>query len=102
MTTSDPLRSNAAASNPVSSIPAQPAPVGDERPHRPADDTEQVYYEGSPMIRGEIGHFFLWTILCLLLIAVPILWHVFKGSGPYWRFWLVFVALGLVLLIILV
>ena len=99
MTTSDPSR-NPLASTPASPVPAQPAPAADERPHRPADDTEQVYYEGSPMIRGEIGHFFLWTFLGLLLIAVPILWHVFQGQGPHWLVWLICVALGLLLLVI--
>jgi membrane protein YdbS with pleckstrin-like domain len=94
MTQSDPARNPAASADSAGRVP-------EERPHRPADDTEQVYYEGSPMIRGEIGHFFLWTILGVLAIAVPILWRVFnKGSGPHWLVWFVCIALGLLLMVI--
>src|SRR5688572_2012265 len=41
-------------------------------PHKPADDTEQIYFEGSPMLRGEIGRGILLIIGGLLLIALPV------------------------------
>ena len=86
---------------PASTAPAMAAAaVPDDRPHRPADDKEEVYYEGSPMIRGEIGQFFLWTLIGAVLIAAPILYHVFKGYGPHWIVWLVCIALGLLLMLI--
>jgi len=99
MTMSDPPR-NVAGATPASSIPAQAAPVADNRPHRPADDTEQVYYEGSPMIRGEVGSMVLWTLVGLALISVPILYRVFHGSWPHWIVTLVLFALGVLFLLI--
>jgi membrane protein YdbS with pleckstrin-like domain len=101
MTMSDPPR-NVAGATPASSIPAQSAPVADDRPHRPADDTEKVYYEGSPMIRGEVGSMMLWTLLGLALIAAPILWRVFssKGEWPNWIVTIVCFILGVLFLLI--
>ena len=96
MTLSDPSRN--AATTPASAAPIAGASA--EAPHRPADDTEKVYYEGSPMIRGEIASMFLWTLLGAALIAAPILWRIFKGHGPHWIAWLVCIALGLFLLLI--
>src|SRR6476660_1610001 len=46
-----------------------PTGVPEERPHKPADDTEQVYYEGSPLLRGEMGKLFGWGLLGVLVIA---------------------------------
>src|SRR5215210_308475 len=96
MTTSDPMRD--AASVPASA--ASTAPVADDRPHRPADDTEKVYYEGSPMIRGEVGSMILWTLLGIGLIAAPILWRVLRGYWPNWILTLVLLVLGVLLLLI--
>lgn len=101
MTMSDPSRNPlTGASTPASSIPAEAAPVADPNPHRPADDTEKVYYEGSPMIRGEVGSMILWTLLGVALIAAPILWRVLKGYWPNWILTLVLFVLGVLLLLI--
>jgi membrane protein YdbS with pleckstrin-like domain len=99
MTTSDPSRNpaaRAAASMPASDV----APVAEERPHRPADDREEVYYQGSPMVRGEIGTFFLWTILGAVLIAAPIVYKMLKGTWWPWYFVAALVVIGLLLMII--
>jgi membrane protein YdbS with pleckstrin-like domain len=105
MTTSDPRRdlprnTEAVSARDVAAAAAVP-PVVDDRPHRPADDREEVYYEGSPMVRGEVGMFFLWTVLGLALIAVPFLWHYLLGKE--WWPWFVtagFVVVGLLLILI--
>jgi membrane protein YdbS with pleckstrin-like domain len=76
MTTSDPSH------NPVVSSAATPA--GAERPHRPADDTEEVYFQGSPMVRGELGKMVAFTLLGLVLIAAPFLWHFLRTEGTWW------------------
>ena len=68
--------------------------LGDDRHDRPVDDREEVYYEGSPMVRGEMGMFMLWTALGLLLIASPFLWHYLLGN----EWWPWYVILGLVLI----
>ena len=105
MTLSDPSP-RAAGATPAGAMPAGAMPAGatpaaaDDRPHRPADDTEKVYYEGSPMIRAEIGSSLVWTLLGIALIAAPILWHVLHGQGPHWAVAVVFVAVGLLLLMV--
>lgn len=68
--------------------------------HAPADDTEVVYYEGSPLLRGELGLVLLWFVLGLALIAVPLTWLYFdEGDGPPWWAWL-FPVVGVLLLFI--
>jgi membrane protein YdbS with pleckstrin-like domain len=71
-------------------------------PHREADDREEVYYEGSPMIRGQLGKIFLWTILGLVLLAIPFLWKFFQRDGhwPIWWITLACIVLGLLFLLI--
>ena len=101
--TIDPSR-NPARSAP-SAAPAQPAAaaaqpaVVDDRPHRPADDREEVYYEGSPMVRGEIGTFILWTVIGAVFIAAPIVYRMLKG---WWWPWYVVAGLIIVGLLLLV
>jgi len=79
-------------------IPAQ-APVAEDRPHRPADDKEEVYYEGSPMVRGEFGRTLGWILIGLVVIAIPFLWH-YLAHKPFWPWWVVgiLVVLGLLLM----
>ena len=92
MTTSDPSR-GARASDSVSSI------TGEDAPHRPADDAETVYYEGSPMVRGELGKMVFFSVLGAALIAAPIVWYAVKG---YWWPWYVIGALVLVGLLLMI
>ena len=101
MSTSDPrnLPRNveAATARDVAAIPA----AADERPHRPADDREEVYYEGSPMVRGEVGKFFLWTLVGVLLMLAPFIWHFALGRPSWpWIATLVCVAIGLCLVFV--
>jgi membrane protein YdbS with pleckstrin-like domain len=66
-------------------------------PHRPADDSEEVYFEGSPMLRGEIGHVTLFGFLGVLCIALAVLAMVYDWGWPWWLLTICFVvALGLV------
>jgi membrane protein YdbS with pleckstrin-like domain len=77
---------------------------GGEAPHKPADDTEQVYFEGSPMLRGEIGRGLLYILGGLLLIALPIVWGVLRGRqnepNPWWPWYVILacVVIGLILI----
>jgi hypothetical protein len=41
------------------------------RPHKPADDREEVYFQGTPLMRGEVGKLLLFWFLALLML-VPI------------------------------
>lgn len=67
---------------PTTSSAAIPHPDPDVRT---ADDTQVTYYEGSPKLRGELGLLFLWTIIGIILIAVPIILHSARQDGvPWW------------------
>jgi len=72
-------------------------------PHKAADDTEQVYFEGSPLARGVMGRGIGWCLLGLLIMAIPValfvldqkrVWH-----APWW-FSLAFVVVGLIVFVV--
>jgi len=74
-------------------------------PHKPADDTEQIYFEGSPMLRAEMGRNLLWVLLGCLFIAAPVAYWALRGRNdptlhvPWWVY-AACAAVGLVLLFI--
>ena len=76
---------------PESDIPPQASPE-DDRPHRPADDREEIYFQGSPLLRGELGRLFGFTLLGLLIAAFPIIYRVLHRNGA-WPAWWVTLAL---------
>ncbi|HEX2973214.1 MAG TPA: PH domain-containing protein [Tepidisphaeraceae bacterium] len=58
---------------------------GEEQPHKPADDREEVYYQGPPSLRGELGTLMVTGLIAAVLVAVPIVLWVVKGSVlPIW------------------
>ena len=67
-------------------------------PHAPVEDEEVVYYEGSPLLRGELGLVLTWFVIGVLLASVPFWWWFFDDGnfGPWWS-WL-FVPVGLALI----
>jgi membrane protein YdbS with pleckstrin-like domain len=74
----------------------------DHAPHKPADDREEVYFEGSPLIRGELAKVAIWSIVGLLLIAAPFAYRFLNRDGVWWP-WYVILALVIVgLLFILI
>jgi membrane protein YdbS with pleckstrin-like domain len=86
----------APASDPRDSISS----LGDDRPTRPVEDKEEVYYEGSPMVRGEMGMFLMWTFLGVLVAASPFIW-VYGFGNPWWPWYITgaAVVIGLLLMI---
>jgi membrane protein YdbS with pleckstrin-like domain len=64
--------------------PVTNAPAAEERPHRPADDREEVYFEGSPLLRGEIGRMLITIVIGVILFAIPILAWLMKWNWPWW------------------
>jgi len=66
----------------------------DSRPHRPADDQEEIYFQGSPRIRGELGKFMIFLILGFALIIGP---AFLPGDLPPWA-WLLAFAVGFILI----
>lgn len=98
MTTSDPSRNVAASPTPVAGTAGTTA--GDPAPHRAADDREEVYYEGSPMVRAQMGSLMFWTFLAAVLVAAPFLYRLFRG---WWWPWYVnagLIVVGLLLLVV--
>ncbi len=67
----------------------------------PADDSEQVYFEGSPMVRASFGRMFLHFLITMVLITLPFFWDRWFPSHPF-PGWLtaVFILVALVQLII--
>ena len=82
----------AAAGAAGSSAPATPT-----APHRPPDDAEEVYYEGSPLVRGALGRGLLWLTLGLTLIGVAIAAAVLHWRFMPWWGWLIVALVGLLL-----
>ena len=49
--------------SPESDDPLEPAaPTEPPHPYKPTDDREEIYFQGSPLIRGEIGMVTLWAV----------------------------------------
>lgn len=60
----------------------QTGQTGGDVPHQPADDREEVYYQGSPLLRGELGRVLGWGTMGVIVFVIPILaWSL------GWRFW---------------
>lgn len=72
-----------------------PAPSLDAAPHKEPDDREEVYYEGSPMLRGHFGHMVLYTFIGVVLIIIPILASHFNHPMVWWLI-LAFVVAGII------
>jgi membrane protein YdbS with pleckstrin-like domain len=60
-------------------------------------DQEKVYYEGSPLVRGNIGSLFLFFLLGAILIAVPIVYRYLQGVWLYLPITIACVVIGLIL-----
>ena len=81
--------------------PAAPVPAANA-PHREADDREEIYYQGSPMVRGNLGKIILWAVVGLLLIASPVIYYFVHNPREFPAWWasLALVVLGLIMLFI--
>ena len=64
-----------------------------------AKDPEKVYYEGSPLVRGNVGSLLLLFVLGALFIAVPFVWRYLQAQWPLWWITLACVVIGLILLV---
>lgn len=69
-------------------------------PHKPADDTEVIYFEGSPALRWELFHSWWSLILGLLFILGPIISKVFWTPELPWWGLAIGIVLGLLVIII--
>lgn len=69
-------------------------------PHKPADDSEIIYYEGSPQLRGNLGQLITCWFFTLILIAAPIVIRIYQPDWPLTWIALACVLLALILLIV--
>ena len=62
-------------------------PGAADRPHRPTDDAETVYFEGSPLLRAELGSVAAWGLAGVVVLAAVALnvtrWH---AAVPGWAY----------------
>lgn len=89
----------------MSKIPSapntQPASTVDDSVHRAAGDTEEVYYEGTPQLRGHLGQVALYWILGIAVILIPFLYSaLFTGHHIIWWLNLTLVLIGIILMIV--
>jgi membrane protein YdbS with pleckstrin-like domain len=88
----------------MSQVPpaSTPGNLGEHAPHKEADDREEIYFQGSPLIRGNIGKIFLMWILAIVFLAVPFLYHHFHNPPEWPNVWVTVacVVLALILLFI--
>src|SRR3954451_16247419 len=84
----------------MTQMPDVPSTPDATSPHKPADDSEQIYYEGSPMLRGEVGKLIALWLIGLLFIAAPFLVHMARGEWLPWYVNLVLIVIGLIFMII--
>jgi hypothetical protein len=75
----------------MSNVPANPA-APTQGPHKEPADAEEIYYQGSPLVRGLGEQQLLWPLAGLVFIAAPFLLHHFNVPPP------VFVWLGCLLI----
>ncbi|HMB96567.1 MAG TPA: PH domain-containing protein [Tepidisphaeraceae bacterium] len=77
-------------------------PQRDEHlPHKPAnDDTEEIYYQGSPLLRGSLGKLFLYWVIAIIFFASPIAWKYFRHEWPIWWLSLALLVLGIISILI--
>lgn len=93
-----PIISSSPIAPPISNPPSASttgAPV-----HKATGDTEEVYYEGSPLLRGELGRGFLWILIGLILISSPIALHIKMEKGPPFSVWAALIIVGLIFLFV--
>lgn len=64
-----------------------------------ANEPEKVYYEGSPLVRGNIASLLLFFVIGLATIAAPFLYRYFQGVWPAWWVTLIAVVIGLIFLV---
>src|SRR4051812_36315710 len=74
----------------------------EDRPHRPADDKEEVYYQGSPMLRWQLAHGWPWALVGIVIALAPLFIKLVTHPGfaiPWWAY-LVAVLLGVLFIFV--
>lgn len=54
------------------------------QPHKPADDREEIYFEGSPLLRAELGKLLIFGTIAAVFIALAVANWVMGWNWPAW------------------
>jgi membrane protein YdbS with pleckstrin-like domain len=76
------------------------ADLNQGQPHKPADDQEHVYFEGSPLLRGDLGRLIFAAVIAAALIAIPILNQKYQWFPQRWWVWAIAIGLAIICLLI--
>lgn len=81
-------------------IPSQQPFDDRDRPHKPTDDREEIYFQGTPLMRGELGKLVGFAVAGIVLILLPFIGRAMSDS--WWPWWanLLLIFLGLALLLV--
>jgi membrane protein YdbS with pleckstrin-like domain len=84
----------------TSGVPVNPttttATTTGARVHSPEEgDDEIVYYEGRPQVRADQMKAFLWTLLGIALLALPIVAHVMGWAWWRWPMTIICIVLAI-------
>lgn len=64
-----------------------------------SNEPEKVYYEGSPLVRGNFGSLLLFLLIGVLFLAGPFLYRYLGSEWPAWWVTLASMVIGLILLV---
>jgi membrane protein YdbS with pleckstrin-like domain len=84
--------------DPLEPISVNPPVVHDISAPREGDP-EKVYYEGSPLVRGNMGSLFLFFLVGAILVAVPIAYRFLQHEWLHLGITAACVVIGLILFI---
>lgn len=74
--------------------PFDPAASSASHPSAPAHEDEIVYYEGSPLMRGELGQTIGLIALGTVIFFLPLVTGLFDWWSPPWWVTLIFILVG--------
>ncbi len=59
----------------------------DDRPHRAADDKEEIYFQGSPQLRWQLVSGWPWALIGIAIILAPIFIKIVASPSTSIRWW---------------
>src|SRR5438874_3938258 len=74
----------------------------DDRPHRAADDKEELYFQGSPMLRWQLVSGWPWAVVGIVVALAPIFVKLVAAPNAAIVWWIYPLAILIGLLFILI
>lgn len=73
---------------------------GEDTPHKPAEDKEEIYFEGSPLLRGELGKVVLAAIFAAALVTTSVLLMMYRRDTTQWWVHVILMVLAILCFVI--